>query len=193
MAIPDIFFFSPSSPSGAVALICSYLIACHSSRWITYSCFIVILVSWVSCEPPPPRLFCVSCKCICWTVSFSWTFFFFFSWACVICATVIECGSKKPLRKTQGWLPGGFAQSRGNFPHRRPGAVVCQPPLAPLAAIVATAVNHALYESEEQSIAWLMNPNSSQLFRVGIHSRIWRIWLGTWKAKRQGSTKAGGD
>lgn len=115
----------------------------------------------------------------------------FFFLTGVICATVIECGSKKALRKTQGWLPGGFAQSRGNFPHRRPDAVVCQPPLAPLAAIVPTAVNHALYESEEQSIARLMNPNSSQLFRVGIHSRIWRIRLGTWIAKRQGVPKAG--
>lgn len=113
--------------------------------------------------------------------------------ACVICATVIECGSKKALRKTQGWLPGGFAQSRGNFPHRRPGAVVCQPPLAPLAAIVPTAVNHAVYESEEQSIARLMNPNSSQLLGVGIHSRIWHVRLGTWIAKRQGVSKAGRD
>lgn len=177
-----------------MVLICSYLIACHSSPWITHSCLIVILVSWMWCEPPPPRLFCASCQCVCWTFSFSFVPPpFFFSWACVICATVIECGSKKALRKTQGWLPGGFAQSRGNFPHRRPAAVVCQPPLAPLAAIVPIVVNHALYESEEQSIARLMNPNSSQLFRVGIHSRICRIRPGTWIAERQGVPKAGRD
>lgn len=46
MVIPD--NSPPPPPSRAVTLICLYLIACHSSRWITYSCFIVILVSWTS-------------------------------------------------------------------------------------------------------------------------------------------------
>lgn len=106
---------------------------------------------------------------------------------CVICSTLIECGSKKALRKTQGWLPGGFAESRGNFPHRRPSSVVCQPPLAPLAAIVPTAVNHAAYESKQQSIALLMNLNSSQLLSVGIHRHIWCFQLVTWIASNRTS------
>lgn len=146
--------------------------------------FIIILVSWMSYVCALGRLFCVSCKMCLLEV-----FFFSFFFACVICATVIECGSKKALRKTQGWLPGGFAESRGNFPHRRPSSVVCQPPLAPLAAIVPTAVNHAAYESEEQSIALLMNPNSSQLFSVGIHWHIWCFQLGTWMASDRTSQR----
>lgn len=159
--------------------------ACHLSRWITYRCS--LSSRCLGC----PTCVCTwggysvwSAKCVCWRFSF---FSFFF--ACVICATVIECGSKKALRKTQGWLPGGFAESRGNFPHRRPSSVVCQPPLAPLAAIVPTAVNHAAYESEEQSIALLMNPNSSQLFSVGIHWHIWCFQLGTWMASDRTSQR----
>lgn len=79
-----------------------------------------------------------------------------------------------------GWLQGGFAESRGNFPRRQLNSVVCQPPLALLAAIVPTAVNHAAYESEPQSIALLMNPNSSQSLSVGTHWHIWWFQLVTW-------------
>lgn len=64
----------------------------------------------------------------------------------------------------------------------RPNSVVCQPPLAPLAAIVPTAVNHAAYESEQQSIAPLMNPNSSQLLSAGTHCHIWGFQPVTWIA-----------
>lgn len=85
------------------------------------------------------------------------------SFVCIICWTVIECGSKKALREMQGWLLGGFRESGGNFPHHRPSAVVCQPPVAPLAAIVPTVVNQTAYESKLQSICLLMKPNSSQL------------------------------
>lgn len=79
-----------------------------------------------------------------------------------------------------GWLLGGFAESWGNFPRRQPNSVVCQPPLAPLAAIVPTAVNHVAYESEPQSIALLMKPNSSQSLSAGMHWHIWRLQLVTW-------------
>lgn len=146
--------------------------------------FIIISVSWMS-------YVCVHLGggILCGVQNVFVGGFLFFFFACVICATVIECGSKKALRKTQGWLPGGFAESRGNFPHRRPSSVVCQPPLAPLAAIVPTAVNHAAYESEEQSIALLMNPNSSQLFSVGIHWHIWCFQLGTWMASDRTSQR----
>lgn len=82
--------------------------------------------------------------------------------------------------KDVGWLPGGFAECWGNFPRRQLNSVVCQPPLAPLAAIVPTAVNHAAYESELQSIAPLMNPNSSQPFSVEMHWHIWWFQLVTW-------------
>lgn len=132
-------------------------------------------MSWIATCVQQGGYFCVSPRCVCW------------SFGCVICSTVIECGSKKALRKTQGWLPGGFAESRGNFPHRRPSSVVCQPLLAPLAAIVPTAVNHAAYESEQQSIALLMNPNSSQLLSVGIHWHIWCFQLVTWIANNRTS------
>lgn len=79
-----------------------------------------------------------------------------------------------------GWLLGGFAESRGNFPRCQLNSVVCQPPLAPLAAIVPTAVNHTAYESEPQSIALLMKPNSSQSLSIGIHWHIWWFQLVIW-------------
>lgn len=79
-----------------------------------------------------------------------------------------------------GWLPFGFAERRGNFPCRQLNSVVCQPPLALLAAIVPTAVNHEDYESEPQSIAPLVNPNSSQRLSVGIHWHMWSFQLVTW-------------
>lgn len=79
-----------------------------------------------------------------------------------------------------GWLPGGFAESQGNFPRRHLNSVVCQPPLALLAAIVPTAVNHAAYESKPQSIALLMKVNSSQSLSIGIHRHIWWLQLVTW-------------
>lgn len=79
-----------------------------------------------------------------------------------------------------GWLLGGFAESGGNFPRCHLYSVVCQPPLALLAAIVPTAVNHAAYESEQQSIALLMNLNSSQSLCIGIHWHICRLQLVTW-------------
>lgn len=85
---------------------------------------------------------------------------------CFICWTVIECGSKKALGEIQGWLPRGFRKSQGNFPYRRPCSVVCQSPLASMAAIVPTVVNQAAYESKLQSICLLMKPNSSQLSGV---------------------------
>lgn len=79
-----------------------------------------------------------------------------------------------------GWLLGGFVVSWGNFPRRQLNSIVCQPQLAPLAAIVPTAVNHTAYKSEPQSIGLLMKPNSSQSLSVGIHWHIWRFQLVTW-------------
>lgn len=67
-----------------------------------------------------------------------------------------------------GWL----CREPGNFPLRQLNSVVCQPPLSPLAAIVATTVNHAAYESGLQSMPMLMNL-SSQLLNTGIHRYIW--------------------
>lgn len=92
-----------------------------------------------------------------------------------------------------GWLPFGFAESRGNFPCRQLNSVVCQPPLALLAAIVPTAVNHEDYESEPQSIAPLVNPNSSQRLSVGIHWLMWSFQVVTWISDCRTSWRQAGN